>query len=129
MLPIPWQIGLFGAALALPIGFFLGLSLGTLFSVFVRRRHRYALDGIAGMIGFLAGCWLSAASARFAIELNGTVVGWQQGASWPLLRAWAYDHGFLASIIGCAAGVALGRVLALAAAQRRASQVGGRVRT
>jgi hypothetical protein len=124
MLPIPWQIGLFGAALALLAGLFLGLSPGILFSSALRRRRRCALDGIAGAAGFLAGSCLSAVSRNFAVELNGAVVGWQPGIRWPRLRAWAPEHGLLAAIIGCVVCLVLGRVFAGAAAHLLALRAG-----
>jgi len=124
MLPFPWQIGLLGVVLVLLTGFFLGLSLGTLFSAAFRRKRRYVLDGITGMIGFLGGSSLSAESRKFAVELNGAVVAWQAGACWPRLRTWAIEHGLIAAIISCMVCIALGRVLASATAQVRALQAG-----
>jgi len=124
MLPFPWQVGLLGVVLVLLTGFFLGLSLGTLFSAAFRRKRRYVLDGITGMIGFLGGSSLSAESRKFAVELNGAVVAWQAGACWPRLRTWAIEHGLIAAIISCMVCIALGRVLAGAAAHVRASQAG-----
>ena len=128
MLPMPWQIGLLGTLLALSIGSLLGLSLGFLLSAALRLRRRYALDGIAGMVGTLAGFWLSAASRKFAVELNGAVVGWQPGAPWPRLRAWAFGHGLLVAIVGCAVCVALCRALASATARLGALRGAGDVR-
>jgi hypothetical protein len=124
MLPFPWQIGLLGVVLVLLTGFFLGLSLGTLFSAALRPKRRYVLDGIAEMIGFLGGSWLSAGSRNFAVELNGAVVAWQAEACWPHLRMLAIEHGLIAAIISCMVCIALGRVLASATAQVRALQAG-----
>jgi ABC-type dipeptide/oligopeptide/nickel transport system permease component len=115
MVPIPWQIGALGAALAAFVGLVLGLSFGVVLSAALRRRRRYLLDGIAGGVGFLGASWLSAASGKFAIELNGAVVGWQPGTPWPGLRAWAFEHAFLAAIIGCLICVALTSVAAAVA--------------
>jgi hypothetical protein len=74
------------------------------------------------MVGATAGLWLSLASGKFAVEVNGVVVGWQPAASWPHLRAWASEHGFLTVVIGSVACVALGRALASAVAHTRASR-------
>jgi hypothetical protein len=71
------------------------------------------------MTGFMAGSWLSTMSGNFAIELNGVVVGWQPGACWPRLRAWAFEHSLFAEIIGCVICIALGRAFAGAAAKLR----------
>jgi hypothetical protein len=120
MLPIPWQIGLLAALLALSMGLLLGLSLGTLFSAALRRRRRYALDGASGMVGAMAGLWLSVASGKFAVELNGAVVGWQTGAHWPRLRTWASGHALFVAIVGCVVCIALGRALATATVRLRA---------
>jgi hypothetical protein len=114
-----WQLALLGVVLALLMGLTLGLSLGTLFSALLRRRRRYVLDGIAGMAGFLAGFLLHAAGINFAIQVNGEVVGWQTGISWPRVRLWVFDHELLTEIIGCAVSLLIGRVLAGAAAQLR----------
>jgi hypothetical protein len=117
-----WELAPLGALLASLMGFILGLSFGTLLSALLRSRRRYALDGTAGTAGFLAGFLLHAMSTEFAIEVNGEVVGWQAGASWPRLRRWVFGHEFLTEIVACVVCIALGRALAGAAAQLTASR-------
>lgn len=124
MIPIPWQVELLGVGLALSFGCFLGISFGSLFSAALRRRPRYVLDAVTGTVGAMIGIWLSATSSRYAIEVNGAVVRWQAAASWPDLRAWAFEHGFLAAIISCGVCVLAGRGLAGAATHRGSGSAG-----
>ena len=72
------------------------------------------------MVGAMTGIWLSAASGKFSVELNGAVVGWQTGAHWPRLRTWTSEHALFVAIIGCAVCITLGRALAAATGRLRA---------
>lgn len=99
MIGLPWQFTLFVLGIYCIIGVIAGIlvSLGAKWILRSKTTNLF-FDSLAGMIGVVAFLVVSAEARRYALEVNGKIMGWPEGYEWWGARPWVVSHEHIVAV-------------------------------